>query len=398
MTTSRVRKPRPDFPLFPHATGRWAKKIHQRLRYFGKVAGDEKGQAALERWFDQKDDLLAGRVPRVKGGELTVRELCDRFAVSKKNLLDAREISARYFGEVLTTCRIIIGGFGPNRLVTDLAGDDFANLRKSMAKLWGPVHLANMIGRIRSVFKFAHDSRLILQPVCFGPGFKKPSATVLRINRTSNGAMMFEPAELRTILDAAGQPMRAMILLGINCGYGPSDVARLPMKALDLESGWANFPRPKTGIPRRCPLWPETVAAVQEALATRPAPKSRGDSGLAFLTARGRPWQRSGIIESDAPSGEVSDIRVSSASAVVDGFTKLIKRLGLHRRRRGFYGLRHGFETVAGDSRDQVAVDYVMGHSRGDMASVYRERIDDARLVAVVQHVRTWLFGNEETK
>jgi len=29
---------------------------------------------------------------------------------------------------------------------------------------------------------------------------------------------------------------------------------------------------------------------------------------------------------------------------------------------------------------------------------VYRERIDDARLVAVVEHVRKWLFGENETK
>ena len=45
---SKARKPRPDFPLFPHATGRWAKKVRGRLVYFGKVDGDPKGEAALE--------------------------------------------------------------------------------------------------------------------------------------------------------------------------------------------------------------------------------------------------------------------------------------------------------------------------------------------------------------
>ena len=79
-------------------------------------------------------------------------------------------------------------------------------------------------------------------------------------------------------------------------------------------------------------------------------------------------------------------------------FRKVITALGLHQNGLGFYALRHVFETIGGDSRDQVAVDAIMGHARDDMASHYRERIEDARLLAVVHHVHNWLFGETENK
>src|SRR5476649_2923630 len=88
-------KPYPDFPLFPHATGRWAKKVRGKFAYFGKVADDPKGEAALLLWLDQRDDLLAGRTPRVQGDGLTMRDLANRFLSAKQNLLDSRELSAR---------------------------------------------------------------------------------------------------------------------------------------------------------------------------------------------------------------------------------------------------------------------------------------------------------------
>ena len=84
---------------------------------------------------------------------------------------------------------------------------------------------------------------------------------------------------------------------------------------------------------------------------------------------------------------------MEGSSVGAAGFSfNLIDALGINGH-RNFYALRHVFETIAGEAKDQVAVDHVMGHTRDDMASAYRERISDQRLKAVSDHVRAWLFA-----
>jgi hypothetical protein len=98
--TGKVGKPRPDFPLFPHATGRWAKKVLGRLVYFGSTANDPKGVAALGKWLQEKDALLAGREPRAADPEATkIKELCKAFLSHKKALLEAAELAERSYQE-----------------------------------------------------------------------------------------------------------------------------------------------------------------------------------------------------------------------------------------------------------------------------------------------------------
>ena len=74
-------KPRPDFPLFAHSNGSWAKKIRGKLFYFGPWG---QPAAALQRYVDEKDALHAGRKPRPTTGGVTVRYLCNRFLTGRK--------------------------------------------------------------------------------------------------------------------------------------------------------------------------------------------------------------------------------------------------------------------------------------------------------------------------
>jgi integrase len=378
-----------DFPLFPHLRGYWAKKVRGKTEYFGKVADDPQGKAALEKWLDAKDDLLAGRRPRATGDGLTVRDLCNRFLTNRQHKMQAGELSPVSFYDYHAACAKIVEAFGPRRLVADLDASDFEALRRSLAKGKSPTTLSNEIQRIRVVFRYAEQNQLIPNAIRYGAEFKKPARKVLRLERGKRGPRIFEAAELRTILDKATMPLKAMILLGINCGLGNTDIATLPVKAVDLASGWLDFPRPKTGIARRVPLWRETVAAIKEAVADRPTPKNADHAGVLFITKYGKPWGTRTCSEPD----EKGKVHKNADDPVCKEFNKLLVALKLKRPGLSFYCLRRGFETIGGGSRDQVAVDAVMGHARDDMASVYRERIDDARLVAVTEHVRSWLMG-----
>lgn len=403
------RKPRPDFPLSVHkGSGYWCKKVRGRVHYFGKVSDDPKGAKALQQWLDEKDDLLAGREPRAKSDGLLVGDLCNEFLADKEQERDNKELSPRTFLTYYGTCSQICKAFSRGRLVSDLVPDDFRKLKAKLAKTRKAVALRNEMQRVRSIFKFAFDEGKIDRPVQFGQGFKKPKPEVVRrareAHRAEHGDRMFEATEIRLMLDAldakeitlnqideeTGEPvkitlrrnpgLKAMILLAANCGFGQSDLANLPTRAVNLQTGWVDFGRGKTGVPRRIPLWVETISAIRDWLRERPKAKEQADGHLLFLTCRGARF-----------------VRLNAKGYHIDGigqeFQKLIQRLGLKRPRIGVYSLRHGFETIAGETADQVAVDAVMGHVAHGMSAHYRERISDERLKRVVEHVRSWLFS-----
>ena len=154
-------KPRPDFPLFPHATGRWAKKIKGKLHYFGPWAD---AAAALARYVEERDDLYAGRKPRRKREGLTVKDLVNKFLVAKKARVDAGELALGTFGDQYKTCRRVLSVFGGYRLVEDLAPDDFEALRTNIAKTYGKLSRKVEIKRVRSIFRYAGLYVFLCQP------------------------------------------------------------------------------------------------------------------------------------------------------------------------------------------------------------------------------------------
>jgi integrase len=377
-------KPYPDFPLTAHvATKRWCKKIKGRMFYFGSL--DDGWEAALQKYLDQKDDLHAGRTPRKGGDGYTVEAMCFDFLDAKNNAVQTGELSPRTFDDYRRVCKDVCEHFGRDRLVEQLRPEDFGALRLALAKTRKAVALRNTIQRVRSVFKFAYENALVEKPVRYGDQFKRPSKKTLRLDRNASGPRCFSALEIRAMLFShfvaskkpiASPAMRAMILLGLNCGLGNADIGRLEFANLDLDAGVLDFPRPKTGVQRKCFLWPETIDALRVAIAKRPTPKDKSLADRVFITQRGLSWFKD---KADSP--------------VSKEMRKLLDAVGLNGH-RGFYSLRHTLRTVAGDVGDERAIDAVMGHAESDrdMGAVYTATIPDNRLKKVTDYVRAWLF------
>jgi len=373
---SKPKKPYPDFPLFAHNNGLWAKKIRGRLVYFGAWADPE---AAIAKFLDERDDLFAGRTPRVKGDGLAIRDLLNRFLTAKKHLLDAGEITSRTFSQHRKTCEMLEAAWGLQRLVSDVDIEDFARLRSDMATTRCAATMKSDIGAVRTVLNFAYNNGLIEHPIRTGTAFQAPSRSVLRKARNESVPKLFRADEIQQMLSAAEPNLRAQIYLGINNALGCHDCGSLCYNHLDLDGAWLSFPRPKTGIQRFSALWPETIVALRESDRFRRIPKKSEHEKFVFMNFHGYPC---------------ADPETRNTSIGV-AFIRLLHKLGLHQKGRAFYSLRHTFATVSGNARDQVATNVAMGHAGDAMPENYRHGIDDDRLRRIAEHVRRWLFSED---
>lgn len=378
-STKRQAPPKPhrDFPLFPHRNGQWCKKVRGKQHYFGVW---EHPDAALELWLQQKDALLAGRTPRKSDSdEPTLADAVNHFLSYKEADVEAGDLADSTFKRYHGTCKFLIDQFGRDRLCDDIKPDDFLQLRAVMGKRWGAHALANEIQVIRMVFKHALDNHIIENAIMFGTVFAKPSKKVMRKLANAKGDRSLSQDDVKALLAESTPNMKAMILLALNAGLSNEDIAQLPISIVDLERHWISWPRTKNEIKRRFKMWPETVDAIRNALESLTEPVDPNDSKLVFIGKRGRSYAR-----------EVG----KNSYRVTAEFTRVRKRANVDCT---FYDCRRTFETVGGDTVDQVAVDFIMGHTpkSDDMAAVYRQKIPDERLVKVTDYVRFSLLGKE---
>jgi integrase len=376
-----VASQRPASPIWWHPSGQWCRKHRQKFYYFGSGSHDDALRRYVAEWPAILDGRPRGRPATVTPGRLTLVELVNTFLDAKQGLVRSGELTAEHWSHYHRMGGRVIGALGRDRDFATLQPADFGQLRARLAADLAPPTLAHYIALVRAMCNFGAD--LLDVRVRYGDQFKPPAQRVIREYRRTRPPKLLAAADLRKLIAKADPVLKACALLALNAGFGATDCSDLRDGDLAGRPGWVVMPRKKTGTTRRCPMWKETQAAVKAARAVRPEAADPAHADRVFLSPRGRLCRRYVAAEAGRRGERGDTIGVAWRELCVR-----LKVKGPH----GFYALRHVHRTISDEARDPVAADIVMGHADGSMAAAYREKVDDKRLVALVNRVRRWLW------
>ncbi len=348
--TTQKRKTRSDkFPLTRHLTGQYCKKIKGKMYYFGSDK-----QEALQRYIDQAAYLHGSNHNSQKpvNDLMSIKQLCDIFSKYQFSKVKADAITAQHYNDQVGSLNKFMTFLGRSRRIKEISTLDLQNYKRKLEKQYSSSkHRLNLhISNLKTLFHWAQKNDILKQI---------PNIDALsRCKIVNTQCRVFTHDEISKLLKLADTQMKAMIWLGLNCGFGCTDCSELQWKHLDLDAGRVIYPRGKTGVPRNLPLWPETIEALNA------VPKK---GRLVFYTATGNSFVRN-VLKIDANGNE----KYSPINSITTKFARLIKRAQLDvPKGTGFYSLRRTAATMAARSGDPFAVQRLLGHANLLMATRY---------------------------
>lgn len=356
-SNKKSRKTRSDkFPLTLHKTGQYCKKIRGKIYYFGTDKN-----LAYQRYLEQAAFLhngnLSSQHSKENGNDISIKCLCNLYIEHQRSRAEIGQIKLRHVYEQTTSLRSFVKFIGAVSLVGEIKTVDLQSfIQKLIRSKKAANTINNRIAVIKAMFNWALENDIITH----APNLK----AVKKITKIKKEKFTFSIDQIHKLLEHADVQMKAMIFLGLNCGFGCTDCAELKWKNLDLKNSRVIFPRGKTGVLRNLSLWPETIQALKA------VPKN---GELVFYTVKGNPWVR--VIQR---TDEAGNEKLTKDDAVTKQFSKLLRKTGIKVLKGvGFYTLRRTAATLAARSGDPFAVQRILGHTDLKMASVYVQDVSE---------------------
>jgi integrase len=227
--------------------------------------------------------------------KISVKDLANRFiATQQANWRDVKGTLRCY--------RDWLGRFikdHPRLKAADFTFEMFAAWKVSLKEHgYSPESINHFLVAVRSMFRFAEDADLIGKSPKLRRVKNEPTARL-----GSEEKPLYSAEQINALLEAADVQIRTMILLALNCGFGPKDLHDLTWD--DVDGDRVTLPRSKTGVCQTYLLWPETKALLTQIFEERSARfarllkrgRRRTDDGHVFVTRFWKPWSKDAISE-----------------------------------------------------------------------------------------------------
>ncbi len=360
-------RPARDPVSYHQATGQYYVTRGGKRRYLGSDHDEAIArfhQLALNRPIEK---------PQKQVARILAKDLANRFIATQKANWRNRDTTLRGYRDWF---RRFLEDH-PSLIARDFTVEHFAAWKIELVERgYSAESINHYLGAVRAMYRFAEDTDLLE---------RTPKLARVKNASRKNGIArpVYSKDQLKQLLDVADVNMRAMILLALNCGFGPKDLSDLRWS--DFGPDHVTLARSKTGIAQSFRLWPETLEAVENvredrcALIDRLAKRgrSRTDDGRFVVTKYWRPWDKNSI------AGQ---------------FRKLCIKTGVPCY--GFYRLRH----CASTAMSLVATPHVhrkfMRHSQLQQQVTYTHTPDAEVDLAVTrsrEKLLPGLSGDEES-
>ena len=185
---------------------------------------------------------------------ITMKELANRFLTVQQANWQNPKTTLRSYKDWL-------GRFlkdNPKLWVADFTIEKFAAWKLSLKKRdYSPESINHYLSAVRAMFTFAEDTGIIEK----APKLKRVKNQA-RIKAAANTKPLYTLEELQKLHNNADLQLKTMILLALNCGFGPKDMKDLTWKHID--DNRVTLPRSKTGICQTYLMWAETCLLLEE--------------------------------------------------------------------------------------------------------------------------------------
>ena len=275
-------------PLSYHKhTGQYYVTRNRKRVYLGSDHNE-----AIEKYHRLALGLIIPEKPQTQSS-LSAKELANRFIATQ-------QANWRNPDVTLSNYRNWLGRFLRDHTglrAEDLTVEMFAAWKISLKKReYSPESINNYLGAVRAMYLFAEDTELIAG----SPKLRRVKNEPISMMRLKDKPI-YSSDEIHRLLEHADNQLKVMILLGLNCGFGPKDIQDLTWE--DVEDDRVTLPRSKTGICQTFLLWPETLQALgalkeeREERIIRLAKRTRlrSDEGHVFVTKFWRLWGKDAL-------------------------------------------------------------------------------------------------------